>query len=65
MPIFPGISSRTTDADQIARYRSLLLEGPDGIGSEDDKNNVDMEITWEPDLLNNKKVNFICFVEVY
>ena len=44
-----GISSKTTDQDQIARYRSLLLGELDGI-EEEDKDDVDMEITWEPTL---------------
>uniref|UniRef100_H2ZCN7 Uncharacterized protein n=1 Tax=Ciona savignyi TaxID=51511 RepID=H2ZCN7_CIOSA len=44
-----GISSRTTDEDQIMRYRSLLLDNDD---AGDKKDDVDMEITWEPDLLS-------------
>nr|CAB3243701.1 ESF1 homolog [Phallusia mammillata] len=39
-----GISSKTTDADQIARYRSLLMVDD----KEEKPNDIDMEITWEP-----------------
>nr|XP_009860241.1 ESF1 homolog isoform X2 [Ciona intestinalis] len=48
-----GISSRTTDEDQIMRYRSLLLDNDD---ADDKKDDVDMEVTWEPDLLSKPDV---------
>ncbi|XP_076816691.1 ESF1 homolog [Clavelina lepadiformis] len=50
----PGLSSKTTDEDQIARYRSLLLGDLDA--GDDKPDDVDMEITWEPDLLGDKEV---------
>ena len=49
-----GLSSKTTDEDQIARYRSLLLGDLDA--GDDKPDDVDMEITWEPDLLGDKEV---------
>jgi len=45
-----GISSKTTDQDQIARYRSLLLGEMDEDEEKNEDKDVDMEITWEPNL---------------
>ena len=59
MQLRSGISSKTTDQDQIARYRSLLLGEMDGDGEEDEEKDVDMEITWEP-TLNEIKEGEVC-----
>ena len=45
-----GLSSKTTDQDQINRYRSLLLGDLDDDNDDVKEDDVDMEITWEPTL---------------
>ena len=66
VPNVLGISSKTTDQDQIARYRSLLLGEVEEDNEEDKPDDVDMEITFEPTLDELESEEEVCsFLSIF